>query len=407
MPYSGTIWNYRHNWQFPVVERLAFSTFVLKHQDGSEQRRQIRLYPRRQLQYRCTVQDIDNERALALSKMRYAQNSIVLVPVWSDVSRLSTSITMGATSISLDTVGYDYDVGGYVFLRTPAGVFQAYQISAVTGTSITLTESTTQAFPVGTIVSPARLARAEFEFASRRPVSTVRDITAVFDIDPQSYSSNRFSTGTFQQYLSLDIFPLTHQGDDVQVSSPFGGRRVDFETGIYSIDSTFQSLPEESFQLRFILEGRQALAEYLRFVNNHSGRRVPFWYPTWDRDFSLISASVASSTITYKENGFASLGDFNGGRVDLAFLVRQDITTFNRGDVVLKRVTAAVNNGDGTETMTFSDLTFFVDADFTDAKIKIAFLRYARFDADVFELAWQNNHVATTNVSMRELVNSQ
>jgi hypothetical protein len=168
-----------------------------------------------------------------------------------------------------------------------------------------------------------------------------------------------------------------------------------------AIDSSARSAPALLVPYKETFANRAAISDWWGFLDRRQGRRVPFWLPTWEHDFEPITIHNGfSGSIDYDANGYASLIDGADGRKDLAIIYLQDGQVYSAGHQQYTRITAATDNGDGTETIN-CPLTFVYDED--RPGVKISFLRFCRLESDSIEIAWETTTAARTQTIFREL----
>jgi hypothetical protein len=186
-------------------------------------------------------------------------------------------------------------------------------------------------------------------------------------------------TATYSGSLVLTIRP-DWQGPSQQFTTTYDKTRLDNAVGTFT-DDAITPTAVGARGVRFILEGRDVIAAWRAFCDGQRGRAVGFWMPTWTDDVELTAAQLAAQDVlTFKTCGFSrfyAVTDF--GRRHIAIILP------GNPEVILpRRVTAAVDNGDGTETITVDSL-FGVDIPI-DAGV--SFLTFCRFDNDRIDLDW-------------------
>ena len=410
MAYSGAVFAESHNWADDVIERLTWLTDVMRHRDGSEQRRQPRLYPRRMLEY--SVLPESPLLQTRLDNFLWANSdAAMIVPIWTDVQRLTTAATSGTATVTVATTTYDYDTNGYVILWASPTSYEVVAIDSLNTTTLTLEENLVSTWPIGTVVAPARLGRLTQQMPGRQIAHNLRPYSLVFEIDEASYSTNRITTLSPTQYQSRDTFEFptvptsTEASDDLDFAYEHDYPIIDAQTGAVALDTGARDTPTLLIPYAQKFANRAQISEWWGFLDLRQGRRVPFWMPSWEKDFQpvyIFGALTPSGYIKYTTNGFADWIGVVDGRKDLAILVEKDTTLYDRGDVVYKRMTAAVNNGDGTEQITVSMADFTTGTTDT-TKIRVSFLRFCRLNSDSAEIAWKTSCIATTKQAMREM----
>ena len=206
MSFGGPIFSFDHNWKEPIVERLTWLTNVLTHRDNSEQRRQPRTYPRRQMEYAVLPETIIERQRLD-NFIWSKQKGAMLLPIWTDASVLTVQADSGQPDVTVSTAFYDYDEGEYLILWRDFETYEAVQIDSLTSSVVMLAENLAATWPVGTIVAPARLARMSQSVQGQQYAHDIRPYRFQFDIDEASVSTNRITALSPDSYLSVDTFP--------------------------------------------------------------------------------------------------------------------------------------------------------------------------------------------------------
>lgn len=406
MSYSGKVFPFNHNWTDDVTERMSWLTDVMTHRDGSEQRRQPRLHPRRMLEY-----SVLPETQLLQTRLDNflwgASDEAMIVPIWTDAQRLTTAATSGTATVTVNTVTYDYDTNGYVILWRSPSSYEVVAIDAVASGSLTLEENLVSTWPINTVVAPARLGRLSQQMPGRQIAHNVRPYSLVFEIDEASFSTNRITALSPTQYLSRDTFEFptvptsTEASDDLDFAYQQSYGVIDAQTGAVALDTGARSKPTLAIPYAQKFRNRAQISEWWGFLDRRQGRRIPFWMPSWEKDFQPITINNGFlGSIVYSANGYADWIDGADGRKDIAIIYQRTGVVYTAGHHQRVRITAAVNNGNGTETID-CPLVFVDDAD--KDKVRISFLRFCRLESDTVEMAWKNTCIAVTKASMREM----
>lgn len=406
MAYSGSVFSFDHSWTEDVIERLTWRTDVIVHRDGSEQRRQPRRYPRRILEY--NVLPTSQLFQTRLENFLWGKSDeAMLVPIWTDAQRLTTAASGGGNTVTVPTTTYDYDANGYVILWASPSSYEAVAIASLNSTTLTLGENLVSTWPIGTIVAPARLGRLTQQMPGRQIAHNVRPYSLVFEIDEGSYSTNRITTLSPTQYLSRDTFEFptvpthTEASEDLDFSYEHTYQIIDAQTGAVALDTGARSKPYTLVPYAQRFANRAQISEWLGFLELRQGRRVPFWMPSWEKDFQPVTINNGvNGSIIYTANGYAGWINVASGRKDIAIIYLQQGQVYAAGHHQRVRITAATDNGNGTETIN-CPLNFVYDED--KAKIRVSFLRYCRLESDAVEIAWKTNCIAFTRVAMREM----
>lgn len=391
---STPVFPFRPNWRSPVLERLEWLTDVLEAKDATEERIQLRAFPRRSLEYELLE---PGNLAARLDALLWGwQAGQYILPIWTDPQKLAAELTAGATSIPAATTGYDFYAGGRAVLWQDEENHEAVQIDSIDtdtagDTFLTLSAATTNTWPAGTRLFPARLARLPASLSLQHPTSALAAGPVRFELDNSSFTAVADST--------------TYRGDEVNERRPNwqGGigvdhlrkiQRYDYELGAIEVDD-ISGLPALVREHRYLLETRDEIHAWRGWLHARAGRFKKFWQPQWQHDLQLAKAIGASdNTVTVKALGAEAGYELDPGRQDIALL-------HNNGTWYFRRVTDISAGAEGEEVLTI-DSALGVAIGLNDYRF-ITWLMLSRFDADAVEIAWHTAAVAVTAITVRSL----
>lgn len=366
-------WTLTPDWSDGIRERLAWSTDVMSSDERDEQRRAIRLSPRRSFDARMYVED--RERALFEMMMRGWGGRIWAMPVWPDIQILRTPVTLGATSISCATEGRDFRAGGLAMLRSESAfVSEVVQVETVESDSLTLLRPTQMAWPAGSRLYPVRTARFEAQPRTRRLSDRATDVRATFIlVEPSDWPEAELPT--YRGLPVLDARP--DEAEDLTGTYERAMRMLDNISGIPFVldaaDAAF-AVQAHAWKLNGIAE-RSAFRSLLYALR---GRQVAVWLPTHADDLHLIETLASESVSATIENiGYARFGLGRVGSQDIRIELRN-------GDVYYRRITNAVAIDGETEQITIDTALGTTVA--PEDVARICFMMLARSQSDVTEI---------------------
>lgn len=378
------VWSFRPDWSGGMSETLEWSTSVVVSNSGSEQRRSLRLSPRRTLATSCVVVAEQRQR-MDLAAMA-GGSSLWNVPLYFDQSRLTAAAAVGAETVTVSTQYTEFAVGGLVYFRGKDEFsYEVRQITAMDANSLTLDRGLLSAWPKYTRIYPMKAA----QFADQPQVTKKADEGAVFTVNWQIVDTNDYPEWTFTEfYLGYPVFRA--RPDETSDLTVQYTRLMD------TIDSTY-SLPRQidlagfgftMQQYAWFLRGRQQHSQFRSLLYALRGRITPVWLPTFFADMTLVQPIVMGDQhITIKRNG---ISDF--------FTTmppgRRDIILDPRGagaPAVYRRITSVINPGDGTEVINVD--TAFDQVILPSDLKRISFLSLARLSQDSVEITHNTDNV--------------
>lgn len=379
------VFPFAHNWREPYRARLGYTTDILPMEDETEQRVLLRIRPTRTDRFLVTAGGDDEAADAAwLDALLYSgQTTQWAVPRWPDKSILLEDVAAGAdVELPLDPADRGFLVGGLAVLYQDARATALATITAVGVDSITVGELAADWPAQRTEVIPAVLSRWAEDLEIGRPRLDTGEITVAFDSEEEAdpgvsipetpaifdvVDPNRREAmaDTLRRSVERHASPTGSFTEYARGLSPVGGRKDVLVT----------------------LSSRAEIASLLTWFHGVRGALAPFWWPTWQTDL-ILAAPIAGATLTIVFTGYsARLFPFEARR-HLAFIPLA-------GAIIHRRVLAAVDNEDGTETLT---LNAAVVGDFSF----VSFLLYVR-GSDALELAWGSDETAEARLTLTEL----
>lgn len=144
------------------------------------------------------------------------------------------------------------------------------------------------------------------------------------------------------------------------------------------------------------LPDRVTISAFVWWLAERRGRYAPCWVPTWRRDLTLrATAGVSDTDLTIEAVGYTANAFPLESRRHIAAIVPGGGTI----TVLPRRITAAVDNGDGTETLTIES-AFGVTL---DPKAILSFVVLCRLADDQVTIHWFHPGVAEAKTRLVEL----
>jgi hypothetical protein len=154
-------------------------------------------------------------------------------------------------------------------------------------------------------------------------------------------------------------------------------------------------VPVVDHELPWWIDTHAKITAFRAFVLARYGQLNPFWCPTWDQD--LVLNEDASSGAAFLVISFVNYARFFFPTIARRYLALISRTGAPNAYV---EVTGAVNNGNGTETLT---LGAPLGAAAPAATTMVSFLTFGRQSADVVTIKWESTEYAETALGIQEL----
>lgn len=362
--------------ELPYVEVLGFLTDVIGHTDGSEQRISLRKNPRQGFEWEV-IMEPGVERQIVDSILFDWQSRIFGIPMWHELTTLTTASSIGAFTITVGTTAFaDYRIGGLVLIRDSQTSYDVLVLVSMTGTTLTFDKATLKAHAVGAQVMPLRTAVLEGNPTGRRFASDAESLSLRFRVRDNDVSIastaafNSFNSKVLLDGLNCITTALDEEFEQVTVT-------IDNGTGVTEEASPW-SRHRRGTTKTFLAKGRQSVWETRQLLHALRGRQISWYLPTFGKDLELLLATISGSPLMNIRNiGYTqyvkSRQPKNVIRVRLI-----------DGTIILRTILSSVIVDDTQETLTLNGNWPSI---ITPAQIdRVSYVEKVRFDSDTIRI---------------------
>lgn len=367
-------WAFSPDWATGITERLQWRTDLLRSPTGMEQRRALRSVPRRSFEARMVVEGRER-RELDLAMFGWGAR-IWAMPIWPDGQWLSQSHAAGVQVITCDPRQRDFRAGGLVMLRGPTTTqVEVAEVESLATNAIQLRHPTQQAWPPGTRLYPARVARLAEPPQLTRLTDRASAVAARFDVLEACEWPLPVGTAMYRGTPVLEARP--DETEDLSHSWQRLLLTLDNETSApFVMDPPDLAFPVQAHRWKLHGRGEQATARSWLYALH--GRQRAIWVPTHADDLTLQATAASNATAIDVENiGYARFAASRSGRCDIRIERRQ-------GAALHRRITAATAVDAQVERLTL-DTALGVELRIEDVH-RISYLALCRNDSDEVEL---------------------
>lgn len=402
---------FTHNWADPlsgqervITEHLSWKTHSNRSEPDYHQRIGARSHgPLRQLEYAITPTTARARTALQRTLWQPAQ--FYRLPIATDWVELTAQANVSDAILNCNTTLRDFEIGGYVTLWGDVydpSTARTFRITSVSDTQLGVTPVVASIYPVGSQLMPARLACLPDEESQFDSYTIDLETGALrFEILSTELSTRRVTTYVpASTHESIEVFSLDGARFDILEQAQYQIQRRQSGTGLLTGNDYYRmvnTIAPVTIPVRVLLVSRETLSEFYGWLEARQGRRNPVWVVSADNDLEFVSiVSPGGLTTTFKTRGYSTY-NLHYGRRHIQLV-------YSDGSVVNRKITALVDNGDGTETLTVATLP-------AGTITKISFLRLCvapdsfelRFHRDltvmggtVVECTWEFTELLTT-----------
>lgn len=400
---SYPVWTFEPNWTTSVKESLEWLTDIMTAPDGSEQRRALRLFPRRQLEFSAMAED--DARSLMDNLLISYGTAPWYLPLWHEPNILDAD----GDITSWRLVGTDFldnsliKVGSIVcIMQDDPYVYELAEVGEIRVDGVRLKGPPRRAWPKGSRVFPVVVGELtdQPQMAARTSrLSTTQVRFRVMDVEPDDGIDPASPTLGFI-YKGFPTLPVSPE-----YSEPL---KFDYERMTAELDNQLArprrlDIAKRPFTMRqciWMLEGRAEHKNFADILQYLRGRNRAVWVPTYFDDFIPMGPAVlGASTLEVARGGYTAAG---GPRWDREFVVIE-LT----GDRRIYRQILSSSQGIETERLTF-DQPFNSTFSVQDI-VRVSFMTLMRLNHDGVDIEHRTDTmgISTTSMTFRSAPDSR
>jgi len=376
-----TAWSFVPDWSSGIVERFEWRTDILRAYSGREQRRALRLAPRKAAEF--DVFFLDDDR-------RYAEAVIFgwgartwALPVWQDGQQLAAPVAAGGLQIMLETAGRDFAAGSLLVLLHDARTFEVVEVEEVLADRVALARPLASTWPAGTTVWPAREARIDGDAALARWSGQAGGMRLAFSVaEPVDHEATA-PAATYRGAPVLEWRPNWTAAPEWALERKVGELDNGVSLPAYEDEAGVPFVRQRMWWTLASLAEVTAMRGLLYWLR---GRHRALWVPTWADDLVVVAQiDLAATAVEVRHMDYVRQVAQATGRRDLRIQLQD-------GTVLYRRVTGSAQISTTVERLTIDAA---LGRTVQPAEIvQVSFLALMRLDSDAAELAFWTGEVA-------------
>lgn len=327
------VWTFEPNWSASVSETLDWLTDVMAAPDGSEQRRSLRYFPRRSVEFAIAVGGED--RQMLDNMLVTFGGARWYLPQWHEVNLLDDAAPAGTrfiTSVDVrDRTGVRID-SVLCLIGDDAYTYEMVEVQSQHPNGVTVAAPLFRNWPRGTRVYQVNV--AELTDQPQLYPRTGNSVTAEIRF--------RITDAEFGYFNEGDANLTTvYRGSPVLIMEPDFRERmnIDYERNFSEIDNQTAvpqrvdeaKRPFTTRQYAWTLDGRLEHYRFEKMLQLIRGRAIPLWVPTFMDDFTLTGPILAGSySFEVGRCGFAAAGGPRWDRQDIMIETVSGVRIFRR-----------------------------------------------------------------------------
>jgi hypothetical protein len=316
------VWTVRPNWRSGVRERLEWLTDVLPGSTGNEQRRAVRLSPRRIFDF--DINPMLNDRSFVDLWIHKVGEEKFMFPLWHDKAKLSSVAAAASSRLNFDNTFREFEVGGLAVVYKSTFEFEVVEIEESDDLGLDLVTPLASTWGAGTVVHPLRRAYLDTEVSSSQLTKRVGDLqlTAILDT-PNDYATGAEVLPLFTNYPVVTLEP--NRRDDLRMTYTRTMAEIDSRLGkLYRKDTASRAFTTNFYNWQ--AKGRENHHKLRQSLYRLNGRQKAVWMPTFGRDAVIATTGTIGQTfIQIEKIGYGYLGTQNIGRDHLLLKVGNNV----------------------------------------------------------------------------------
>lgn len=306
------VFSFEPNWVNGVTEHLEWLTDVLGSMTGFEQRRAVRITPRRF--FEATFNPVGQKRSfMDLWMARFAEQEF-LMPLWHDKARIAAAVTAGDLRLDFDNTYREFLSDGLGLLYFDAFSWEVVEIAGQDDAGLDLAAALGADWPVGTVLYPLRPAYLDDPEGSMEALSTrVGDVQLDFRVSRDNGLDLEAETLTlFNGYPVVTLEPNRADNRTVQYARLF--EDSDNRIGrLFRRDEAGRAFTTQFYNWQ--AKGRAAHHDLRQALYRLQGRQKAVWMPSFNEDVVLArDLAAGSNRLDIRQIGYRYLGGPVGGR---------------------------------------------------------------------------------------------
>ena len=370
--------------QAGLKETLSWQTKVITSNNGYEQRMKTRRSPRQEFSFDIAI---PNGQLSYLDSLLYAwRGNFFGLPVSSEARPLTSATAAIDLVVNVSTLYGDFRVGGLVLIYNSPTDLALFTIESLSSSTITVDVAVGKIFSTTALVMPVRISRLLSSPKRRTTGSRVR-MSGNFQVTENIVLATAASA---TQYKGIDVYLDRPMTIGEYVTDVYTSRVdvVDFGTGVVEVDSPWlKTKIQRNFGIQF--DNLEDAWNFRLWLHRRDGKLRPFWMPTFEPNFHLLSTGALTNELIVRNEGQLSLSDG-----------RNDIAIETETGWLLREVITRVANGN--DIALGLDTSLAIDA---STIIGICWLGRKRLASDRLTFNWQNNQTGNLTVPIIELNN--
>lgn len=385
-----------------AIETLVFATDLMRAKDGTEQAFSLRLAPFSNLQYTFRFSaELDSKRT-QLEALLVGGNPVLPygIQLWWEAEKISSAAAASALTVNIDTSLMQINEDETFMFVTPSRVNVFGVVESFTSSSVTFEQPIGTILPPDTYGMPIRYGHLTADPNIATSQKNLSDIAVSLrtesDVDISNVDANYFDFHPSESPSRPIFTARCMRGGRLRGSIRRETQELDSVTGRLFVTGT-EPMGEWSSNATVWCNSKQDIRSWREFLHAMRGSWGTFYVPTFQNDLPLDEdITLATNTFVVPYMGIALHLGLQSPYRDLRVRLED-------GSVEYKRITLAVDNQNGTETITV-DTVFGGAGTSSVANTMISWMHLCRIEGDTARFLHTYLGQAELNFSVRSVL---
>jgi len=375
--------------EWPMEESLEWKTDIIKPTySDNEQRMALRTIPRQS--FAGVLDTISSARRRKVESLLHSRLKKKLgIPVWTEAELHQTTLTSGASSISIDTRYADFRDSSFGLLWKSETEYEILRIVTVTDSALTLSVNTQATYTGNKWIIPLR-----FGYVRGIPSRIIHNTDQTRLSIELECIDNEAVSGYVAAQTYDDLEVVDRPSRIVSDTEPMEYHDPDLEwhdnqVGLVGIQSN-TDFNVVSHQHSFYYDTKAEIWDFRQWLHTMYGRQKSFLHPTNARNLQLSrDAGSGDDTIYIVNCDFVTYIGANSLLQYLGFRT-------TGGTLIVRKIDSVTAVSDAEESITLTDT---MGTDFSSGD-PIMFVHRCRLGNDKITLTWLEKDIVVCNVTM-------
>lgn len=282
-----------------IEEILTWAVEVIESRNGREQRLAIRSEPRQSLVFNVKLIGL-RSKMLFDNKMFLWQKKAFAVPLWTEMTEDTSTISSGSTFIALDTANADYVAEGFVTIWASDTSYEVLQIDSVEAGGLNIKGVVSATYSGLKLMMPTIICKCTGLAQRDQPTDGSFNLLKLNFTSIRNHRISGYTPVTTYEGYEVITHPTTIE-NAFQLVSDAQLEVFDGVTGNQILSSPYVYNRYTQTHIS-VNENKAECWEFRRWLHSLNGMQKVFIVPTFVEDMTILTSIASDVTTFYVRN---------------------------------------------------------------------------------------------------------